>query len=112
MADRKQLCRMQADFCKFMAHEKRLEILMLLGEHEMCVEDLASTMEVHVPNISQHLAMMRERGAVTARRDGAHMYYRIAHPKIMEICTLMKEVMIELKQQQMAWLSEDITTIS
>ncbi len=96
---------MQADFCKFMAHEKRLEILFLLGEGEMCVEHLAQAMDVHVPNISQHLAMMRERGAVTARREGAHMYYRIAHPKIMELCTSMKALMIELKQQQMSWLS-------
>ena len=105
MADRKQLCRMQADFCKFMAHEKRLEILFLLGDGELCVEELALAMEVHVPNISQHLAVMRERGAVTARREGAHIYYRIAHPKILELCSSMKELMIELKQQQIAWLS-------
>ena len=105
--NRKQLCRIQADFCKFMANEKRIEILFLLGAGEMCVEELAEAMDVHVPNISQHLSMMRERGAVAARREGAHMYYRIAHPKILDICSMMKSVMIELKQQQMAWLSEE-----
>ena len=58
--DNKELYRIHADFCKFMANAKRIEIIFLLGEKEMCVDELASAMEVNVPNISQHLAVMRE----------------------------------------------------
>jgi len=104
MDTKKELYRIQADFCKFLAHPKRIEILTLLGGEEMCVEDIASKVEVPVPNISQHLAMMRDRGIVEGRREGAHIYYRISHPKILQTCTLMKELMIELKQKQLEQL--------
>lgn len=61
MSNNKELYKLHADFCKFMANSKRIEILFLLGEKEMCVDEIASAMEARVPNISQHLAVMREK---------------------------------------------------
>lgn len=100
MANNKELYQLHADFCKFMASPKRIEILFLLGEKEMCVDEIASAMEVNVPNISQHLAVMRERGVVNVRREGKKMYYSIANPKTLQACIIMREAMVEQLEVQ------------
>jgi len=100
MEDQKELYRLHADYCKFMANPKRLEILFLLGEKEMCVDEIATAMEVNVPNISQHLAVMRENGIVECRRDGNKMHYKVANPKTLQACTIMRESMIEQMRKQ------------
>jgi ArsR family transcriptional regulator len=95
MENQKELYFLHAEFCKFMANPKRIEILFLLGEKEMCVDEIASAMEVKVPNISQHLAVMREKGVVEARREGTKMHYSISNPKTLQACIIMREAMVE-----------------
>ena len=95
MKSHKELYKLHADFCKFMANPKRIEILFLLGEKELCVEEIATTMDVKVPNISQHLSIMREKGVVEVRREGNKMFYTIANPKTLQACIIMREAMIE-----------------
>ena len=100
MSNQKELYILHADFCKFMANPKRIEILFLLGEKEMCVDEIASAMEVKVPNISQHLAVMREKGVVEVRRDGNKMYYSIANPKTLQACIIIRDAMVEQMEKQ------------
>jgi ArsR family transcriptional regulator len=95
MMDNKELYVIHADFCKFMADPKRIEILFLLGEKEMCVDEITRAMDVKAPNISQHLAVMRKRGVVEVRREGTKMYYSIANPKTLQACIIMREAMVE-----------------
>ena len=100
MENQKELYRLHADFCKFMGNSKRIEILFLLGEKEMCVDQIATAMEVRLPNISQHLAVMREKGVVDVRREGTKMYYSIANPKTLQACIIMREAMVEQMARQ------------
>lgn len=93
--DQKELYQMHAEFCKFMGNAKRIEILFLLGQRELCVDELAAAMAIKVPNISQHLAVMREKGVVKVRRDGTKMYYSIVNPKTLEACVIIRDAMIE-----------------
>ena len=95
MVSQKDLYLLHADFCKFMGNAKRIEILFLLGDHELCVEDIAGRMAVLVPNVSQHLRVMREKGVVSSRRDGTKIFYRLSNPKTLQACILMREAMIE-----------------
>ncbi len=97
----KDLYQIHADFCKFLANPKRIEVLFLLDEKEMCVDEIASAMKVKVPNISQHLAVMREKGVVNARREGNKMYYTIANPKTIQACIIMREAMLERTARQL-----------
>jgi len=83
-----------------MGNPKRIEILFLLGQQEMCVDQIATAMEVHVPNISQHLAVMREKGVVDVRREGTKMHYSIANPKTLQACIIMREAMVEQMAKQ------------
>ena len=100
MESNKELFKIHAEFCKFMANPKRIEILFLLGEKELCVDEIASAMEVRVPNISQHLAVMREKGVVEARREGTKIYYNLANPKTLQACIMMREAMMEQMEKQ------------
>ncbi|MDD2458746.1 MAG: metalloregulator ArsR/SmtB family transcription factor [Eubacteriales bacterium] len=95
MESSKELYDMHAEFCKFMGNAKRIEILFLLGEDELCVEELATRMDVPIPNVSQHLAVMREKGVVASRRAGNKIYYHLANQKTLQACILMREAMIE-----------------
>lgn len=106
MVNKKELYRLHADFCKFMANPKRIEILFLLGEKEMCVDELASEMNARVPNISQHLAVMRERGVVETRREGTKMYYRLSTPKTLQACLIMRDAMIEQMEKNIKLIKE------
>jgi len=106
MNNHKELYKLHADFCKFMSNPKRIEILFLLGEKEMCVDEIASAMEVKVPNISQHLAVMREKGVVDVRREGTKMYYAIANPKTLQACIIMRDAMVEQMEKQFEMIKE------
>jgi len=62
-----------------LSDETRMRSLMLiLAEDELCVCELTFALEESQPKISRHLALMREAGLVTARRDGIWMHYRIS----------------------------------
>lgn len=101
MTDSKELYQIHANFCKLLANPKRIEILFLLGEKELCVDEIASIMKVKVPNISQHLAVMREKGVVNARREGNKVFYAIATPKTLQACIIMREAMLERTSKQL-----------
>ena len=96
----KEVFELQASICQTMANAKRLEIISILGERELAVSDLADKMDVKISNLSQHLSIMKNKGILTSRRDGVHIYYRIANPKVIKACCLMKEVMTELLEAQ------------
>jgi ArsR family transcriptional regulator len=56
----------------------RLRCLMLIqAESEACVCEMTFALEESQPKISRHLALMRDAGLVTARREGTWMHYRI-----------------------------------
>ncbi len=90
---KKRIYELHAEICQTLSNPKRLEILDLLREGEMSVGELASRMGIRVANLSQHLAILRKRGVVIARREGVNSYYRVADPKIIQACMLIREVL-------------------
>jgi ArsR family transcriptional regulator len=97
----KEIYRLHADFCKFMANPKRIEILFLLDNKEICVDELAEKMGINATNVSQHLSIMRQKGVVENRREGTKIYYKIANHKTLEACLIMRDVMIEQKKKDL-----------
>jgi ArsR family transcriptional regulator, arsenate/arsenite/antimonite-responsive transcriptional repressor len=57
-------------------------------------------MDIAKPNLSQHLAILRRNGLVTTRRSGTTIYYRLAHPRITEACTIMRGVLLDALRKQ------------
>ena len=71
---------------------KRLCVLESLAAGEVSVGDLASRVSCQVPNMSQHLAVLRSAGLVSARRDGNTVYYRLSDPRVLEACRLLQSI--------------------
>jgi ArsR family transcriptional regulator len=71
---------------------KRLCVLESLAGGEVSVGELATRVACQVPNMSQHLSVLRAAGLVTARRDGNIVYYRLADPRVLEACHLLQSI--------------------
>ena len=71
---------------------KRLCVLESLAGGEASVGELAARVACQVPNMSQHLAVLRSAGLVSARRDGSTVYYRLADPKVLEAYKLLQSI--------------------
>lgn len=93
MEDR--LFALHAEVCKAMANPIRLKILNALQRGEQSVQVLAKTLKLRKANLSQHLAILRQRGIVATRREGLNIYYRCANPKMLKACDLLREVLLE-----------------
>lgn len=85
----------QAAICKTFASPWRLRIVEALGEEERTVSQLVAILGIPKSNVSQHLGLMREKGVVEFRREGGYVFYRLANPKILRACRLMREVLME-----------------
>ena len=71
---------------------KRLCVLESLAGGEASVGELATRVSCQVPNMSQHLAVLRSAGLVSARRDGSTVYYRLADPKVLEAYKVLQAI--------------------
>lgn len=92
---------LQAEISKTLAHPLRIAIIHFLKDGEKTVNDLTLTLGASQSNISQHLAIMRQRQIVKTRKAGATVFYRVASPKISQACDMVREVLIEqLSQRQ------------
>lgn len=91
----KQLFEQHAEVCKTLANACRIEIINLLRSKEKSVAFLLKKTGLLKANLSQHLSVMRQREIVKRRKAGSTVYYRIANPKIVKACDLMREVLFE-----------------
>ena len=92
---RRQLFERHAAVCQVFSHRLRLELLDALREGELTVGELAEQTGAGTSNVSQHLSLMRERGALVSRRDGSSVYYRVADPRILAAFDLMRELLLD-----------------
>lgn len=77
-----------ATLLRTLANERRLLVLCQLGAGELSVGTLQSRLGLSQSALSQHLALLREEGILTTRREAQAIYYRIADPaavKVMEV---------------------------
>jgi ArsR family transcriptional regulator len=99
---------MQSEICRGLAHPVRLEVVHLLGTRELGFGELLGQMKVTKTKLSQHLAVLRMVGIVTARRDGARMFYRLKYPEIESACQAVAEVLakhlVEMQENTSALL--------
>jgi DNA-binding transcriptional ArsR family regulator len=94
MQDESFYC-LHSDMCKTLANAKRQQILDCLREGELPVSSVVACTGFPQANVSQHLAILRAKGIVNSRRDGTHIHYSIANPKIIQAFDLISEAMAE-----------------
>ena len=96
----RQIYEMHAQVCSVLSNPKRLEIINLLREEEKAVGDLAKAMGLTKANVSQQIAILRHKGLLIARREGQHIYYRLAFPKMLKAYDLLREILLERLSKQ------------
>lgn len=74
-----------ADFFKVFADTTRIKILYVLLKQEMCVCDIAQTLEMTQSAISHQLRVLKQMDLVKCKRDGKTIYYSLADDHIVSI---------------------------
>jgi len=77
---------------KAMSHPLRLKILCALGDQEVSVQDIVSMVGTSQSNISQHLAILRDKGILASRKDANRVYYRVGDTRTLRLIVMMREV--------------------
>ena len=65
---------------KALSDPARLRLVVLLKQGELCVCQLELALKLSQTNVSRHLAILRQAGMVTDRRDGRWVYYSLVEP--------------------------------
>lgn len=77
---------------KAMSHPLRLKILCTLGDAEVSVQDIVERVGTSQSNISQHLAILRDKGILTSRKDANRVYYRVGDARTLRLIFMMREL--------------------
>ena len=77
---------------KAIAHPLRLKIVCLLNSGEIAVQEIVEAVGTSQSNISQHLAILRDKKILKTRKDSNKVYYRIADQRILHLVALMRQV--------------------
>jgi DNA-binding transcriptional ArsR family regulator len=104
-----ELLEIQARLCQAMGNITRLKIVHNLREGEQNASDLIALTGCTQGMISRHLGILRQAGIVIAEKRRSHIVYRIANPKIITVCDLMREVLAEQFSQRSKALTDTNT---
>jgi DNA-binding transcriptional ArsR family regulator len=77
---------------KAMSHPLRLKILCILGDTEVSVQEIVDKVGTTQSNISQHLALMREKGVLRTRKDANRVFYRVGDPRTIDVIARLRDV--------------------
>ena len=89
-----------ADFCRVFSDAKRISILWLLGDGEHSVGDIAQHLGVSMQNASQHLRVMRDKGAVEFHKQGQVVLYRLSNRKFLQASKLIRDGLKEQSRKR------------
>ena len=74
-----------AELFKVFGDSTRIKIICVLFESEMCVYDLAETLEMTQSAISHQLRILKNANLVKFRRDGKMIYYSLDDEHVQQI---------------------------
>jgi len=92
LIDKEEDIKQAAQSIKAIAHPLRLKILCVLSEQEMIVQDIVAQVGTSQSNISQHLAILRDKGVLLARKDANRVFYRIGDSRTLKLVDMMRDV--------------------
>lgn len=84
---------------KAISHPIRLKILCVVGGQEVCVQDIVDAVGTSQSNISQHLAILRDKGVLQTRKDANRVFYRVADARTLQLIVLMREVFCDTSHE-------------
>lgn len=87
-----EISRFKAEFFKALAHPLRIRILDELRKGDVSVNDLCSRLNVEQSNLSQQLAVLRNRNILATRKDGQTVYYSVRDPQLFDLLDVAKKI--------------------
>jgi DNA-binding transcriptional ArsR family regulator len=82
---------------KAMSHPLRLKILCTLRDKEVSVQDIVDNVGTSQSNISQHLAILRDKGILASRKDANRVFYRVGDARTLQLISMMQSVFCSQK---------------
>src|SRR5690242_15427815 len=73
---------------------RRAEIVDVLAQGERSVEEIAVEISQSVANTSQHLQVLARAGLVRPRREGTHVFYRLASERVGDVWAAVRDVAV------------------
>lgn len=92
LIDRDEDIQQASQAIKAIAHPLRLKILCVLGDQEVSVQDIVEHVGTSQSNISQHLAILRDKGVLSTRKEANRVFYRIGDLRTLKLVSMMREV--------------------
>lgn len=92
LIDKEEHIERAARALKAIAHPLRLKILCVVGDAEVCVQDIVDAVGTSQSNISQHLAILREKEVLLTRKDANRVFYRVGDARTLQLIGMMREV--------------------
>ena len=92
LIDREEDIQLAAQAIKAIANQLRMKILCVLGDQEISVQDIVEQVGTSQSNISQHLAILRDKGVLATRKDANRVYYRIGDLRTLKLIGMMRDV--------------------
>lgn len=83
-------CELMGDFFATLAHTTRMRIFCALQRGPKTVTEIATEAGISITNASQHLRMMRDRGAVIAEKQAQSVRYHLADMRLVEAAMLIR----------------------
>jgi DNA-binding transcriptional ArsR family regulator len=87
-----QLQTFKAQFFRALAHPVRIKILEILVRGERTVQELQEALEADQPIVSQQLAVLRNQGIVTGRKEGLSVRYALRDPLVGELLDVARRI--------------------
>ncbi len=87
-----------ADFYKMFADSSRVKILYLLRGREICVNHIASVLDMTISGVSHQLRLLRSAGLVRHIREGKNIYYALDDCHVEDMLKLAEEHLMHKEQ--------------
>ncbi|HQP29855.1 MAG TPA: metalloregulator ArsR/SmtB family transcription factor [Deltaproteobacteria bacterium] len=91
----------KASIFKALAHPDRIRIFEALAEGEKTVGEIVDMLGAKPAMTSRHLAVLRNAGLVSARKDGLNVYYANKMPCMLNMLACVDQAVCELADEHM-----------
>ena len=88
-----EITELHAEICSAMADPRRILLLYAIAEKPRNVSELADYIGISQPAASRHLKILRDRGLVTAVRQGASVEYKLTDHRLIEALNTLRDVL-------------------
>jgi DNA-binding transcriptional ArsR family regulator len=94
-----RLYEMKAGLCKTFSDARRLIIISELCQGERTVGELTRVVNIAQASVSRHLAVLRQRRLVNARREGTRIHYSLSDPTIRDACQIVHQLVLNQMEE-------------